>query len=48
MDTTLSTIYKRWLKIKLPIYDEHTMKLLDEKISSAYNKRQKFWNILNS
>ncbi|KJZ81626.1 hypothetical protein AP064_03765 [Candidatus Liberibacter solanacearum] len=47
MDTTLPTIYKRWLKIKLPLYNEQDMELLDKKMSSAYNKRQEFWDILN-
>ncbi len=47
MDTTLPTIYKRWQKIKLPLYEPLKMKLLDEKVFDAYAKRQEFWDILH-
>lgn len=48
LDTTLPTIYKRWEKLRIPLYDEKKMKYLDVEIRKAFSLRKNYWKIFSS
>ena len=46
LDTTLPTLYNRWRKLNLPLFDIETMNSMNDKMEKCYLLRSKFWESL--
>ena len=44
IDTTLPTFYKRWMKLKIPLFNNEMMDKLNDKGKKLFNLRKEYWS----